>query len=531
MKNCKTHLIICLCMFMTVCGFAHAYDEQQALAETDAQFRSVLESVQETEAWVADAHGGLGKVRDIVARLPKGPERDAIEQQIKKVRDQLASHSKTLKRFTEHGGKVTETLDMAYALKDFHDKASQRRGGPLAMHMTYLAKLLTDKGEKVPFIGGILKKYGEVTERMLNATDKLAANIDKERNENMLGAGTYDFFFNEKQRALKKFGSDIADGGPYVPKGPSYLYRPVDERSGPILIWDDKDKEWYRIDNNDANLEKVYTDGLLIGKRYQPWELKVFGEKWADYQAREKAAAELYDKLYGIRMGSLAYIEVDQETNGELRRLINDRDRFIALYSLDQSTNTRIKELVAAIRSKAKKMEAERKADLAARRKQREEQARLSREQYLARLREDNPNGVPEGSPGTTDPIPVYQPGGSASPVDCGDISERKIAAINGRLQEAGPDMVASLSRSLFRGSEGVGLLTCICAATSSSSGTARISYNPEPVEGSPSCLDPRGGPCVNQAYGCWRHKLTITEDSLSSCSFGESVARKLCED
>lgn len=519
-------LIAALAMLAAYPGAAD--EMRQAYIETDAEVRSVVDSVQQTEAWIADAHDGLVKAQRVIRQLPHGPERDAIENQLRSIRDQLASHSKVMNRFGEYAGKVTSKLDMANALMDLHDRASQRAGGPLATQLTYLAEALESQGQQVPFIGDILVTYGKVTRRMLDATDKLARDIDRERNENMVGAGTYGFIYTDKQRALRKLGDEIADGGPYVPKGPAWLYRPVDERSGPILIWDQNATAWYRLDNNDAPLEKAYEAGLLIGKRYNPQQLQVIGEKWSNYEERMREAEALYDKLNAIRLGDLAYIEVDRENDGELRRLVGDRDRFIALYSFDQQGSTRIKGLVEEVRSKARELEAERKMAQRKREAARIAQANAARAAYLKRMQASSGESVAsEPGPVHELPPPVTTSSSSAS-VDCDDIPDDRIIAIAGRLRQESPEMIASLSRSLFEEGEGRAHLACLCRATSSGS-NAKVSYNPAPVEGSPACMDPSLGACVNQAFGCWRHALQITGEAMAECTLASAVAERLC--
>lgn len=64
-------------------------------------------------------------------------------------------------------------------------------------------------------------------------------------------------------------------------------------------------------------------------------------------------------------------------------------------------------------------------------------------------------------------------------------------------------------------------LYQCICRCTINPTLGVGASYNPNPIYGvmsSPSCEDPRYGPCVGAGYGCWRKHMDTSGECFEQC-------------
>lgn len=107
---------------------------------------------------------------------------------------------------------------------------------------------------------------------------------------------------------------------------------------------------------------------------------------------------------------------------------------------------------------------------------------------------------------------------------------EDTLARVSDRLvQESDPSRIASLLR-VFEETEGVSALrNCICR-THSSMSLGSVYYKNAPHGGSPSCEDMRNGPCISEAYGCFRAPFKPDSAALEACGAAKVVARALCE-
>lgn len=68
-------------------------------------------------------------------------------------------------------------------------------------------------------------------------------------------------------------------------------------------------------------------------------------------------------------------------------------------------------------------------------------------------------------------------------------------------------------------------LWDCICRCNSSASSSVSVSYDLKPRNSSPSCAKPENGQCVNQGFGCWRHKFDSSSACAKSCYKSHNVA------
>lgn len=371
-------LTLCFSLCLMLPFSAEGQEYEQAYKETEAEYNSVVESVSQTQEKINDARGALVQAEKLLKKIPAGPERDKVKKIIQSTRKTLNAHSKRMGKFNTYASKVTTGFSLLNEVNNIRQQANSRAGGPLAAQMTYVSEALKRYGEDVPFIGKALKAYGEATETMLNATDKFAKKVDSQRNQEMIGAGTYNFLFNAKYKAMKKqFGADVADGDTYAPEGLRFVYRSINN-PGKAFIWDEAAGEWYKVSNPAADLEQAYREGLLIGKRRSPFELKVMADKWDEIQARRKEADELFDKLLGMEHSSIAFMNVDERTQGALSKLLNDRDVFRAYFAYDVEGRKEIDKLIEDIRKEIKRLKDE-EEKAKAKERAKEEQERLKR--------------------------------------------------------------------------------------------------------------------------------------------------------
>jgi hypothetical protein len=374
---------------ISLSSLVSAQSHEQAFEETKAEYNSVAESVTKTQEHINEMRGALVKAEKFLKKIPAGPERNKVKRMIRDARKSLNARSKQMGKFNTYASKVTTGLELMSEINNIRKTANSRAGGPLAAQMTYVAEALTRYGEEVPIIGKALKAYGEATSTMLNATDKFAKKVDTQRNQDMIGAGTYNFLFNAKYKAMKKqFGADVADGDTYAPKSVRCVYRSINNPSK-AFIWDDQAGEWYKVSNGAANLEQAYREGLLIGKRRSPYELKVLADKWDEVQARRQAADALFDKLYGMRHSSVAFMNVDDNNKGALSELMSDRDVFRAYFSYDQAGRKKIDGLIESVKKEIKKLQEEEKKAKEKRDKERKQDRLNRRKEFLKKQREE----------------------------------------------------------------------------------------------------------------------------------------------
>jgi hypothetical protein len=369
-------------------GIGWTQEYKQAYEETKAEYKAVTESVTQTQEQINEMRGALVKAEKFLKKIPAGPERNKVKRMIRDARKSLNGHSKRMGKFNTYASKVTSGFELISEINGIRETANSRAGGPLAAQMTYVSEALKRYGEDVPIIGKALKAYGEATGAILNATDKCTKKVESQRNQDMIGAGTYNFFFNAKYKAMKKqFGAEVADGDTYAPEGVRCVYRSINNPSK-AFIWDEQAGEWYKVSNGAADLEQAYREGLLIGKRRSPFELKVLADKWDEVQARRKEADILYDKLYGMRYGSIAFMNVDEKSKGALSELLGDREIFRAYFTYDKDGRKKIDGLIDDMKTEIKRLEEEEEKAKAKEREQEEKERLKRRKEFLAKQRD-----------------------------------------------------------------------------------------------------------------------------------------------
>ncbi len=348
-----------------------ANEMEQAAIETDAQFRSVVDSVEQTKQWMESAQKKLSEAGKLANRLPL-IERQKARKAIASMRKALSKHMRTFSTFGKSAGKVTNVLDVASQIKEIQQIAQNRQGGPLAYQVSVLNSIFskTEGLKKIPLIGDILSGYNDAVGGLLNATDKVAKSLDENRKQGMVGTGVPNYQYDPRYIAMKKqYGQTVADGNTWIPEGPSFVYRnSIDKNKGQIMIWDEKDSEWYEIGNGSINVEGLYANGLKIGKRFSPYELKKHSQEWGKLSRRKENADRLFDKLNRIshpfNADHEAFEQLDKETQSKLRHLLNDKELFRIWYSLDLDKFQFVNLSESILKEKVKVLKQKRKEEI-----------------------------------------------------------------------------------------------------------------------------------------------------------------------
>jgi len=389
----------------------------------------------------------------------------------------------------------------------------------------------TEALKKVPLIGDMLSGYNDAVIGLLNATDKVAGSLDRNRKQGMVGMGTPNYLYDPKYIAMKKqFGEAVADGNTWVPEGPSFVYRnSIDKNKGQIMIWDAKDNEWYKIDDGSKNIESVYNDGLMIGKQFTPHQLKVYADKWENIKQRNQEADQLFKRFNEIKNSTDydVFEQLDIVSRIELRKLLGDPELFRNWYSLDQKKFQLIKKAKLKV---SQTLEAKRKKEKLKRKATQYLIQKKSRIEIQPQPKKEAPVFIEENLPDKVFAAPSVPVIKSSSSTYCNELPGDMVNEINSRLASSTASEIASMSLKVLPKDERQSFMNCLCAATSTQSGSVSKYYELKPVGASSSCNEPANGSCVNQGMGCTRHPLRITQEALKSCNSGYKVATQLCQ-
>ncbi|MCC2113927.1 MAG: hypothetical protein KDJ16_17965, partial [Hyphomicrobiales bacterium] len=328
-------------------GYAQsaAEDLEETIGEVEGDFNVLVKSVEQTTGKLDKAFDNLETADEVIVSLmralPKGDRNQArLKEALRAVREMQNSvhdYNTQLKLFHKSAGHVTTAFDAYDKVIEIRDRAAARKGGPLAANLSVLADVMKDYGEKVPILGKALSIYGEVTGQLLGATDKLAGDMAKVHKQGILGGGTGQNIDDPRYLALKEqFPEEV--GLTLIPTTPRHVFEnnivDSDERD---FIWDDDNKQWYIV-NGPMRASKIYSDGLMLGKRFTPVQLEYLtanSQNIIDRKETAKRFSEILNKKYeGLNYDeTMFYME---EKFG--RRLYNDGklpDFFFASYAYD----------------------------------------------------------------------------------------------------------------------------------------------------------------------------------------------------
>lgn len=267
-----------------------------ALDQTSAEFKAITESVKETEGYVRKAREVLADAYQKVKNSKLGDdEKKAALSRINETSKALQRYGRPLKKFTEMVGPVNKAQEVWQDLNELRQKVEEDRKsqGALAGNMRVIAKVMSDLGGEVPLIGDFIETYGKMTDGVLDATGKVAEKLAQERNQGMLGAGTYDSGASREQNeALKEAFPDLYENQTFEPTQPPWVYRPAGQEKEPQLIWDSEAGSWEKVPD-EADASAIFRMSLRAGRRPDPSTLLSLCKRWDKQQSRQEAAGEI----------------------------------------------------------------------------------------------------------------------------------------------------------------------------------------------------------------------------------------------
>lgn len=321
-------------------GVSAAVDDPLAetLEQTDAEFRAVKDGVATAKDKFAEMETNLGLAEDFLKQHPElaPAERERLLKSLGTARESLSKHAETLDKFGEYSGKVTDALDMAYEV-DALRKAIV--SDDLGVQLKTLGEAMKKYGGKVPLIGEALEAYGEVTTGLVDATNRLQKQIVEARNQGTLGSGTFGGDKDPRYKQLvRQFGKEFAQSSTFAPTFPREVFRPIDKPRSVVLLWDEEEQAWYRLDG-EVPIETVFRD-VRTARDDRPTvvQLKHLGENYAQIEQRQAMAAAFREYLRQAAAPGLSpRSEALQKAAGagSLLASLQDVERFRARFVYD----------------------------------------------------------------------------------------------------------------------------------------------------------------------------------------------------
>ncbi|MFP3903263.1 MAG: hypothetical protein ACLFWB_03360, partial [Armatimonadota bacterium] len=345
--------LVVAAVVMMMAGGASVADD--AIKQTGDDFKKIVDGVDTGISTIDEIRSSLWDAREYYEKAPgmTAQERRAIIDQISQAQKSLETFNEPLRKFSKMAAPVGKAFDVYGEIKDLKgavQKAQNREGGPLGGQLQALATIMEEAGGKVPVIGPFIEQYGKITDRLLDATDRVAKTIDENRNQGIVGGPGYYKTGADKEKyekMVEQFGQAFAQGNQYWPDGPSWIYKPFSSGDQPTLIWDEQQKSWYEVDRS-VPVDRIYKMNLLAGKSRSPWEMKVLGENWSNAQDRMNTAngmSTAWEKIYGAHLWDAkldaAFSGVNSKYDHALSWWQSHPDEFMAKYTYDASFQRR----------------------------------------------------------------------------------------------------------------------------------------------------------------------------------------------
>jgi hypothetical protein len=305
---------------------------------------------------------GLPKIQDWLTRQWRNArdprEKAKYAQWLGKVRNfefHMVDVNRSYKRILPAVNKAKSYLDLAGEIMDQHKKAKERRGGPAAYGLHMVAWLGHTFGDKVPLVGSLLKNYSDVTSALLDATDKLAADIVAYRSQGGIGPGGYGGEDNPQWKLLvAQFGKDVLGKGTFFPQEPVYLYGPDDDPSL-RFIWDPQEETWTKVPAG-ANGGEVYRQALLAGRILSPQQLTVWVLNDEQRRRLQSQAEEIRGILNRIRdhIYTMSLV-LSNNVPWRVTKYLPDSKEFSAHYLYSVGFKKLVRQAVKAVRANARR--------------------------------------------------------------------------------------------------------------------------------------------------------------------------------
>lgn len=295
---------VALCAAAAPGAFAGDDPYGAAMDQTSAEFKAITESVKETEGYVRKAREVLADAHQKVKNSKlSDAEKKAALSKINEASKALQKYGRPLKKFTEMVEPINKAQEVWQDLNELKQKVEEDRKsqGALAGNMRVIARVMSDLGGEVPLIGEFIETYGKLTDGMLDATGKIAGKLAEQRNQGMLGAGTYDSGASREQNeALKEAFPDLYENQTFEPTQPPWVYRPAGQEKKPQLIWDSEAGSWEKVPD-EADASAIFRMSLRAGRRPDPSTLLSLCKRWDKQQTRQEAAGEILELVDALR--------------------------------------------------------------------------------------------------------------------------------------------------------------------------------------------------------------------------------------
>lgn len=342
-------IILGLYFFLTgSCAFTQDYSDANEIPMT--AINSVKESVSQTESAIEKVETSLNMTRDFLnSSAGKSLPQDKKLQLLQKIAEAeyaLNESKIPLKDFNKYADKVNKANEIYTELTTINEKYNRRRElqGALAANLGFISDTMKTYGNKIPILGDAIEAYSTITSGLLDKTEQLALNIDKNQNQNAIsGQGLYKTgeVKDKYEKLFQKYPS-LAEKYTYMPKTPQFVYEAV-EPGQPTLIWDEDNKEFYAIPPG-TPVEKLYKFKLLTNHRFTPYELKIVSEKWDAVGKNYYIDAVTIGSVFTAISKQAGYSDAKEifwnvrNTNSDLmQELFNDQDTFQARYMFDSN--------------------------------------------------------------------------------------------------------------------------------------------------------------------------------------------------
>jgi hypothetical protein len=350
----KNFYITLLALLFLVFASIYSYSNAVVNEIDRASFESLRESAAKTEQAIDKIQKGLQKAKKALKTNNKmsKEQKKQLKSQIAEAEAALEKYKAPVSGFNKYADKAMSAIEVYDEITEIKEQYNRDRNlqGPLAAQLRLISKTMSDYGSNVPLLGDAIEMYGTVTTGLLDNTEKIALTLDENFNQGAISGQGYRPAgeSREKYEALLRQYPELAKNLTYIPVSPGFIYQTdVNEVDNPSLIWDETEKQFYKIDKN-VPVKGLYKMRLLAGRRTQPHELKIVAEKWNDVGSKLLLKSieikVIYDTIKeseGYSSTKKAFYEVYNDNYNVLYRAIKDPDLFYSLYLFDsQFRNT-----------------------------------------------------------------------------------------------------------------------------------------------------------------------------------------------
>jgi|GEM_PF-2792051 len=374
MRNNFLAIGLIVMLFNIGSGWAEDSLTRQVVRDTAEDYKVFQKSVEETEKSLDKISVTLAQA-EILLRNEKVDPR--VTNKLEEVREALVKEMETFGRFSQFSKKTASGLDVYLKADQIITNAESRKGGPLARDLQVLATLMEEYGDKlpVPLLRDAIKFYGQVTTKLLNATNQIDSTIQRNRQQGIIAinSGKYNAVDDERYQAfLRDFGEDAKKELLLAPQETPFVYQNDLDSTNPIrYVWDGE--KWHKVDNDKLNIQQAMTDSLLAGDRVDAQRLLHMMGRADFYNRRKQSGREIYAFILalekGVRLDS-TYQRIYRNqlaSNDWIHAAVKNPEEFVALYRCNESFSMALNEALRKVYVDLKQVDNPQLKDLAKR--------------------------------------------------------------------------------------------------------------------------------------------------------------------